>query len=130
MVIHTANEKSIAFQISKLPFEEDTYKELCNVFSYNVERYLNGVTTDDYLQKELKNCLINFCEHHMPEGSNVTERKEFFGRLKSTLRVHFPRYPHSYVSKLLMIHCIYSIYFACLFSFYVRCPDIAGLGLL
>ena len=88
----------IVFQLSKLPFGDKMLEDLTKQFSHNLVQFLRGHQNKDYLNKELKHCLMNFCEVNMPNSNDFIERKEFYGRLKSTMKLHYPHYPRSYVS--------------------------------
>jgi len=92
----------IVFQISRVPFEGNLLEALENSMSWNVKQYLNGSLVHEYLEKELKDCLMNFCELHLPSNTDIIERKEFYARLKATMRVRFPARSNSFVSIILI----------------------------
>ena len=92
-------QESRYFQISTIPFEGEILEKLKSEFSYSVVEYLtsSGLDTSTLLEREFKTSLMYFCERYGKDG-DVIQRKEFFGRLKSTLRINYPNKSRSFVS--------------------------------
>ena len=97
------HDKFILFQVDTSPFNETALKTLEEKISTRVCQFLEksdnlSKTTEPYIRRELKNILTEYCQLGIPEDADTIDRKQFYSRLKTSMKKLFPQTTEDFVS--------------------------------